>query len=99
MQGHESQEVGLWGALGAVGRLPPPSSRCAFYSVHVLRADLLSRVQLCGPIARRGSSVQGILQARMLEWVTVPFSGRSSPPRDRTQVSCIACTGRQILYH
>ena len=37
-----------------------------------------------------GSSVHGILQARILEWVAVPFSGGSSQPRDRTQVSCIA---------
>ena len=29
-------------------------------------------------------SVHGILQARLLEWVAIPFSRRSSPPRDRT---------------
>ena len=34
-----------------------------------------------------GSSVHGILQARILEWVTVPFSRRSCRPRNRTQVS------------
>ena len=32
----------------------------------------------------------GILQARMLEWVAVPFSTGSSQPRDQTQVSRIA---------
>ena len=32
----------------------------------------------------------GILQARILEWVAMPSSRRSSQPRDRTQVSCIA---------
>ena len=32
----------------------------------------------------------GILQARILEWVAFPFSGGSSQPRDRTQVSHIA---------
>ena len=37
-----------------------------------------------------GSSVQGILQARILEWVAVPFSRGSCQPRDRTQVSRIA---------
>ena len=30
-----------------------------------------------------GSSVHGMLQARILEWVAVPFSRGSSPPRDR----------------
>ena len=33
---------------------------------------------------------QGILQARILEWVGIPFSRGSSQPRDRTQVSHIA---------
>ena len=37
-----------------------------------------------------GSSLHGILQARRLEWVTIPFSRRSSQPRDQTQVSHIA---------
>ena len=32
----------------------------------------------------------GILQARILEWVAMPFSRGSSQPRDQTQVSCIA---------
>ena len=32
----------------------------------------------------------GILQARILKWVAVPFSRRSSQPRDQTQVSHIA---------
>ena len=43
-----------------------------------------------------GSSLLGILQARILEWVAMPSSRGSSPPRHRTQVSCI---GRRILYH
>ena len=37
-----------------------------------------------------GYRVHGILQARILEWVAVPFSRGSSQSRDRTQVSCIA---------
>ena len=36
-----------------------------------------------------GSSVHGILQARILEWVAFPSSG-SSQPRNKTQVFCIA---------
>ena len=35
-------------------------------------------------------TVLGILQARILEWVAIPFSRRSSQARDRTQVSRIA---------
>ena len=37
-----------------------------------------------------GSSVHGILQARKLEWVAIPFSKGSSQPRDQTQISYIA---------
>ena len=39
---------------------------------------------LCNPMDYR---VQGILQARILEWVAFPFSRGSSQPRDQTQVS------------
>ena len=42
------------------------------------------------------SSVHGILQSRILEWVTIPFSRGSSWPRDQTQV-LLHC--RQLLYH
>ena len=37
-----------------------------------------------------GSSVHGILQARILEWIAISFSRGSSWPRDQTQISCIA---------
>ena len=37
-----------------------------------------------------GSSVHGILRARILEWVAFPFSSGSSQLRDQTQVSHIA---------
>ena len=37
-----------------------------------------------------GSSIYGILQVGILEWVAIPFSKGSSQPRDWTQVSCIA---------
>ena len=36
------------------------------------------------------SSVHGILQARIQEWVAIPFCRGSSPPRDRTWIVCIA---------
>ena len=43
-----------------------------------------------------GSSVHGILQARILEWVAISSSRGPSQPRDQTQVSLYF---RQILYH
>ena len=41
-----------------------------------------------------GSSVHGLLQARILESVAISFSRASSRPRDQTRISCL---GRQIL--
>ena len=46
----------------------------------------------CSPL---GSSDHGILQARILEWVSIPFSRGSSQPRDRTHDFSVSCiTGR-----
>ena len=47
---------------------------------------------LCNPVdcSPRGSSIHGILQARILEWVAISFSRESSRPREWTQVSRIA---------
>ena len=52
---------------------------------------------LCNPMDHSppGSSVHGILQARILEWVAISSSRGSSWPRDRT---CISCIGRWSLY-
>ena len=44
----------------------------------------------------QGSSVHGISQARILEWVAIFFSRGSFWLRDRTHISCV---GRQVLYH
>ena len=51
---------------------------------------------LCDPTdcSLPGSSLHGILQASVLEWVAISFSRGSSRPRDRTLVSCI--TGRRF---
>ena len=46
-----------------------------------------------------GSSVHGILRARMLEWVSMPSSRESSGPRDRNCVSYISRFGRRVLCH
>ena len=45
------------------------------------------------------SSVHGILQARKLKQVAMPFSRGSYPPRDQTHVSCVSCIGKWVLYH
>ena len=53
-----------------------------------------SCLTLCNPMDYNlpGSSVHGIFQARVLEWVAISFSRGSSRHRDQTQVSSIAGT-------
>ena len=45
-----------------------------------------------------GSSVHGVLQGRILEWVVMPSSRGSSQPRDRTHICLHLLKCRQILY-
>ena len=61
----------------------------------------LSRVWIfCHPMdsGPPGSSVHGISQARILEWVVISFSRGFSLPRDRTCLFCVSSTGRQIFF-
>ena len=57
-----------------------------------------SCMTLCDPTdcSLPGTSINGIFQATVLEWVATSFSWGSSQSRGQTQVSCIA--GRQMLY-
>ena len=45
---------------------------------------------LCDPIKRSKSSIHGIFQAKVLEWIAISFSRGSSRPRNQTQISRIA---------
>ena len=57
-------------------------------NLHKLKVKVAqSCLTLCDPMSY---TVNGILQARILEWVAFPFSRGSSQPRVRTQVSSIA---------
>ena len=63
-------------------------------------AKLLSHVaslRLYEPYRLPSSLVQGILQARVLEWVAMLSSRVSSQPRDQTLISYVSCIGRQVL--
>ena len=59
---------------------------------HMVLFSLLSPVWLCDPLDYNppGSSVHGISQARMLEWVDISYSRGSSWPRDWTCVSWVS---------
>ena len=56
---------------------------------------------LCDPMdyCPSESSVHGILQARILNWVSMPFSRGSSRNRDQTQASYVSYVGRWVVYH
>ena len=71
---------------------------CVCVYVHT---QSLSHPILCNPTDNSppSSFVLGISQARILEWVDLSFSRGSSQPRNLTQVSCVSCIGRCILYH
>ena len=71
----------------------PPPSDCVCVSHSVM--SLCDLINYSPP----GSSVHGILQARILQWAAISFSEGSSWPRDRTHISCVSCIGRWILYH
>ena len=63
--------------------------------------SLQSCLTFCNPTdcSPPGSSVSGILQARILLWVAMSSSKGSSQPRDKTCMSSVSCTDRQILHH
>ena len=60
-----------------------------------------SHVQLCNCMdcSLPGSSLHGIIQAKISEWVVMSSSRGSSPPRDQTHVYYISGIGKQVLYN
>ena len=86
-----------------------------WFQITVLTSSGSIRVNLCGCVSSvaqscptlcnlmncslPGSSIYGIFLAKIWEWVAISSSRGSSWPRDQTPVSCVTCTGRQVLYH
>ena len=62
--------------------------------------SLQSCPTLCDPMdhSSPGSSVPGIHQARILEWVATSCSRGSSQPRNQTCISYVSCVDMQVLY-
>ena len=68
---------------------------CIYTHIHIYGVDGLdakSCLTLWDPVdcSPPGSSLHWIFQARILEWVAIPYSTGSSWPRDWTRVSCLA---------
>ena len=90
LNGHELEQ--------ALGVVDGQGSLVCYSPAAVATKSLQSCPTLCNPIdgSPLGSSVPGILQARILEWVAISLSRGSSQSKDQT---CISCNGRQILYN
>ena len=87
------------------GSLKPNQKAGLWRTLFLLCVCMFSVTQscltLCDPMdySPPGSSVHGIFQARILEWVAISFSRGSFQPRDWNCVACISCIGRWILYY
>ena len=77
------------------------SNICDLVRACVHAKSLQSYLTLYNPMdcSSPGSSVHGMLQARILKWVAMPSFRGSSRPRDQTHVSYVSCIARQVLYH
>ena len=75
-----------------------PQSLVPFFLVKNIKKVTQLCPTLCAPVdcSLPDSSIHGIFQTRILEWVAISFPRGSSHPRDQTHVSYI---GRWILYH
>ena len=97
----EAKDIKRHGSLSPWA--PPVSTKSLFGkgTTLQLRVTLCVCPTLCDLMdcSPPGSSVYGILQARILEWVAMASSRGSFRPRDQTCVSCVSCIGRWILYH
>ena len=81
--------------------LENPTDRGAWWATVCTHAVTSVCLTVCDPVdySPPGSSVHGILQARILEWVAISYSKGSSRPRDLTCISHVSCIGRWVLYH
>ena len=103
----------LYSVVWSYKLIPQPCD--VLFSVHVPTLFLLTRTIFSCPkvlvaqscltlwdpmdCSSPGSSVHGILQARILEWIAIPFFMGSSGPRDRTWVFCIAGRFYHLSHH
>ena len=95
------QEYGWWRQPEARGTLTFIQWKLINISGHVCAQSLQSCPTLCDPMdcSLPGSSVHGILLARIVEWVTMPSYRGSSSSRDQTPVSCVSCIAGRFFTH
>ena len=98
--GHLKLGLGIIKVISELSFAASQSSRKPFLFACVLCSVAQSYLTFCNPTdcSSPGSSVHGIFQAGILEWV-MSFSRGSSQMRDQTQGFCISCVGKWIPYH
>ena len=77
----------------------PPNEMHTDTHVCACMLSLQSCLTLCDPVdySPPGSSVHGIFQARILEWVSMSSSRGSSRPRDQAHISCVSYTAGRVF--
>ena len=96
----QGSNPGLLNCRQILYHLSHQGNSCIF--IMCVRVKLLQLcATLCDPMvcSLPGSSVQGILQARIMVLVAMPSSSGSSGLRDGTHISYVSCIGRWVLYH
>ena len=78
---------------------PWPQAKASPEYVHACMLNHFSRIQLCNPMdcSLPGSSVCGIIQAKILEWVAMPSSRGPPQPRDQTLISYVSCIASEFF--
>ena len=86
---HLEGPAGSFARMRLLGQIPPEPLNHGLRSWKCVSA-VTHCPSLCDPVDSPGSSVHGILQARIPECVAISFFRGSSQPRDQTHVSCMA---------
>ena len=92
-----TDEINIWMWMGLIWSFEALQACSVCIQFPIDRAHR----SLCDPMdcSPPGSSVHGILQTRILEWVAMPSSRGSSWARDRTLVSCVSCIASGFFTH
>ena len=94
------ESISTWYSQGEDGlemkREPILSEECARVCLVTQSCPTLCNPVDCSP---PGSSVHGVSQTRVLEWIVISFSRESSQPRDWTYVSSVSCIAAGFFTH
>ena len=95
--------IKIWGLTPWLSPKPWPHSLHTLSLATRIRCCLVAKLclTLCDQMdcSMLGSSIHGILQARILEWVGRLSSRGSSPSRGQTHISYVSWVGRWVLFH